>query len=155
MNTWKRLASLRDRAFSQNIFSVVKSQTARQQTSLGRSQSTGAANPDSDTTLTGENTRLRAIDLARKVQREKAKTQAVQRPSPGSGSLGRVAELKRFSEQLQNVHPNVLAKHLHRSVLYRDKDVIIINKPYGVPVQGKQQGMSDTRAYLHSYLQFT
>lgn len=138
MNTCKRLASLSDRGFSQNIFfSMVKSQTVRQKTSLDRSQSTGAVSPDSYTTLTGEKTRLRAIDLARKVQQEKAKTQATQRPPPGSGSLGRVAELKRFSLQLQNVHPNVLAKHLHRSVLYRDKHVIIINKPYGVPVQGK------------------
>ncbi|KAG7244434.1 hypothetical protein INR49_029878 [Caranx melampygus] len=45
-------------------------------------------------------------------------------------------ELKRFSLQLQNVHPNVLAKHLHRSVLYQDKRVVVINKPYGVPVRG-------------------
>lgn len=48
----------------------------------------------------------------------------------------RLVELKRFSLQLQNVHPNVLAKHLHKSVLYQDKDVVIVNKPYGVPVKG-------------------
>uniref|UniRef100_G3NA23 Pseudouridylate synthase RPUSD4, mitochondrial n=1 Tax=Gasterosteus aculeatus TaxID=69293 RepID=G3NA23_GASAC len=29
----------------------------------------------------------------------------------------------------------VLAKHLHRGVLYHDKDVVVINKPLGVPVR--------------------
>uniref|UniRef100_A0A3Q3XMW3 Pseudouridylate synthase RPUSD4, mitochondrial n=1 Tax=Mola mola TaxID=94237 RepID=A0A3Q3XMW3_MOLML len=51
-----------------------------------------------------------------------------------SAQQRRVTELKRFSLQLQNVHPNVLAKHLHRGVLYQDKDVLVINKPYGVPL---------------------
>ncbi|KAK2862098.1 hypothetical protein Q5P01_001631 [Channa striata] len=82
---------------------------------------------------TGEKPRLRAIDLARKVQQEKAKPQAAE--APLSVQQSRVSELKRFSLQLQNVHPNVLAKHLHRSVLYQDKDVVVINKPYGVPVR--------------------
>ncbi|XP_037534787.1 mitochondrial RNA pseudouridine synthase rpusd4 [Nematolebias whitei] len=137
MNACKRLVSLGERTFTQNIFfSVVKSRTNGQEASLGRSQSTAAhRSQDSDTTVTGEKLGLRAIDLAQKVQQEKAKTRAAAKPPPVSGSEGRVAELKRFSLQLQNVHPNVLAKHLHKSVLYRDKDVVIINKPYGVPVR--------------------
>lgn len=79
--------------------------------------------------------RLSAIDLARKI-REKAKAQATQPPL--STQQKRVMDLKRFSTQLQNVHPNVLAKHLHRSLLYQDNDVVVINKPYGVPVRGTQ-----------------
>uniref|UniRef100_UPI0037E8C7FF pseudouridylate synthase RPUSD4, mitochondrial-like n=1 Tax=Semicossyphus pulcher TaxID=241346 RepID=UPI0037E8C7FF len=98
---------------------------------LSRSQTTAAKpDPGSDT---GEKPRLRAIDLARKVQKEKAKPAATE--PPVSGQQKRVTELKRFSLQLQNVHPNVLAKHLHRSVLYQNEDVVIINKPYGVPVR--------------------
>lgn len=102
--------------------------------SSSRSQATASDHaPDTDT---GEKPRLRAIDLARKVQEEKAKTRAAE---PQLSPLQRrTTELKRFSQQLQNVHPNVLAKHLHKSVLYQDKDIVIINKPYGVPVRGKQ-----------------
>lgn len=83
---------------------------------------------------TPEKPRLRAIDLARKVQGEKAKARTAEPQLTQSQT--RTAELKRFTQQLQNVHPNVLAKHLHRSVLYRDQDVVVVNKPYGVPVKG-------------------
>lgn len=102
---------------------------------LSRTQRTAAEHsPGSDT---AEKPRLRAIDLARKVREEKARTQTrtQETEAPVSGLQQRVAEMKRFSTQLQNVHPNVLAKHLHRTVLYQDKDVVIINKPYGVPVR--------------------
>lgn len=98
---------------------------------LSRSQTTAAKQaPGSDTT---EKPRLRAIDLARKVQQERTKPQAAERPL--SDQQKRVMELKRFSLQLQRVHPNVLAKHLHRGVLYKDKDVVVVNKPHGVPVR--------------------
>lgn len=98
-----------------------------------RSQTTAAKHaPGTDTR---EKPRLRASDLSRKVQQEREKTQAQE--SPVSVQQKRVTELRRFSQQLQNVHPNVLAKHLHRSVLYQDEDVVVINKPYGVPVRGK------------------
>ncbi|XP_034542177.1 mitochondrial RNA pseudouridine synthase rpusd4 [Notolabrus celidotus] len=96
---------------------------------LHRSQAT-AAKPGSED---GEKPRLRAIDLARKVQQEKEK--APKEDVPMSAQQKRLTDLRRFSMQLQNVHPNVLAKHLHRGVLYQDKDVVIINKPYGVPVR--------------------
>ncbi|XP_061640223.1 pseudouridylate synthase RPUSD4, mitochondrial-like [Phyllopteryx taeniolatus] len=76
---------------------------------------------------------LRAIDLARKFRQEKSNTRAAEPPL--SAYQKRVMDLKRFSLQLQNVHPNVLAKHLSRSVLYQDQQVVVINKPYGVPLR--------------------
>ncbi|XP_061544502.1 pseudouridylate synthase RPUSD4, mitochondrial-like isoform X2 [Phycodurus eques] len=76
---------------------------------------------------------LRAIDLARKFRQEKSNTRAAEPPL--SAYQKRVVDLKRFSLQLQNVHPNVLAKHLSRSVLYQDQQVVVINKPYGVPLR--------------------
>ncbi|XP_023412836.2 pseudouridylate synthase RPUSD4, mitochondrial isoform X2 [Loxodonta africana] len=48
----------------------------------------------------------------------------------------RVLELVRFTQQLQRVHPNVLAKALNRGILHQDKDLVVINKPYGLPVHG-------------------
>nr|XP_019957139.1 PREDICTED: RNA pseudouridylate synthase domain-containing protein 4-like [Paralichthys olivaceus] len=90
--------------------------------SLSRGQATAAE----------EKPRLTAADLARKVQQER-RTPPQAAEAPVSAQQKRVEELKRFSLQLQNVHPNVLAKHLHRSVLYRDKDVVVISKPHGVP----------------------
>ncbi|XP_072308399.1 pseudouridylate synthase RPUSD4, mitochondrial-like [Eucyclogobius newberryi] len=80
----------------------------------------------------GDKPRLRAVDLAQKIQKEKLKTPEDQ--TPVSALQQRVTELRRFTKQLQNVHPNVLAKHLHRGVLYQDKDLVIINKPYGIAV---------------------
>ncbi|KAM6947136.1 pseudouridylate synthase RPUSD4, mitochondrial [Lycodopsis pacificus] len=100
---------------------------------LSRSHAT-AAKPATGSD-TGQKPRLRAIDLAQKVQQEKSKPPPAAEEPPLSGQQKRVMELKRFSLQLQNVHPNVLAKHLHKSVLYQDKDVVVINKPYGVPVR--------------------
>lgn len=114
------------------LFSGVKTRRCSgSAASLRRSQTTAAkhaSGPD-----TGHKPRLRAIDLARKVQQERTKQQPAE--PPVSSQQRRVTELKRFSQQLQNVHPNVLAKHLHRGVLYQDKDVVVINKPYGVPVR--------------------
>lgn len=58
-----------------------------------------------------------------------------QSQTPLSALQQRVTELRRLTQQLQNVHPNVLAKHLHRGVLYQDKNVVVINKPYGLTVR--------------------
>uniref|UniRef100_A0A3B5L5E7 Pseudouridylate synthase RPUSD4, mitochondrial n=1 Tax=Xiphophorus couchianus TaxID=32473 RepID=A0A3B5L5E7_9TELE len=126
MRTAPPLVQMRMSFPSSLNFSPVQSQT----------QST-EAEPSPGGPDTAEKPRLRAIDLARKIRQEKAKTQSETRTQetdpPVSGSQQRVTELKRFTTQLQNVHPNVLAKHLHRTVLHRDKDVVILNKPYGVP----------------------
>lgn len=94
-----------------------------------------------------ERPRRRAIDLALKVRQEKAAPRAAE--PPPSGQQRRVWELRRFSTQLQNVHPNVLAKHLFRSLLYRDKHVVVINKPYGVPVRGDRPPAAPLHAYLY------
>ena len=77
---------------------------------------------------------LRAIDLAQKIRREKVQEEKTSAPkSPLEKS---VFELRQLSQQLQNVHPNVLAKHLHKSIIFQNQELIVINKPYGVPVQG-------------------
>lgn len=78
--------------------------------------------------------RLRAVDLAQKVKDGKQKSQAGLSQTPVSALQQRVTELRRLTQQLQNVHPNVLAKHLHKGVLYQDKNVVVINKPYGLTV---------------------
>lgn len=139
MNSCGRLARAFDRSSGLNVLlcRVKPRTTCRQcpQTTppLARAQSTAANHtPGSDE---DDKPRLRAVDLARKIRGEKSKTRET--APPMSAQQRRVMELKRFSLQLQNVHPNVLAKHLHRSVLYQDKDVVIVNKPYGVPVAGK------------------
>lgn len=56
---------------------------------------------------------------------------------PTSPVQRRVQELVRFTKQLQRVHPNVLAKALSRGIVHQDKDLVVINKPYGLPVHGK------------------
>ncbi|XP_066495837.1 pseudouridylate synthase RPUSD4, mitochondrial isoform X2 [Tiliqua scincoides] len=48
----------------------------------------------------------------------------------------RVREFAQLTQQLQRVHPNVLAKALKRGILYQNKEIVVINKPYGLPVHG-------------------
>ncbi|KAK0135856.1 Mitochondrial RNA pseudouridine synthase rpusd4 [Merluccius polli] len=89
---------------------------------------------------------LRAVDLAKKIRREKkdaeraAKVTKTTTTTTATPLEKRVSELKQFTQQLQNVHPNVLAKHLHKTMLFQNKDVVVINKPYGVPVQDQRGG---------------
>lgn len=139
MNSCGRLARVFDRSSGLDVlFCLAKPRTTCRQCPqttppLARGQSTAANHtPGSDA---DDKPRVRAVDLARKIRGEKSKTRET--APPMSAQQRRVMELKRFSVQLQNVHPNVLAKHLHRSVLYQDKDVVIVNKPYGIPVAGK------------------
>ncbi|KAM9444384.1 pseudouridylate synthase RPUSD4, mitochondrial [Clarias gariepinus] len=75
---------------------------------------------------------LRAADIAEKLRSEKEKE--ANNKVPESPVQRNVAELKRFTQQLQSVHPNVFAKALSKSILYQDQTLIAINKPYGVPV---------------------
>jgi 23S rRNA-/tRNA-specific pseudouridylate synthase len=81
---------------------------------------------------------LRAIDLAKKIRQEKREEERTTKGiKPTATPLQkRVSELKQFTQQLQNVHPNVLAKHLHKTMLFQNRDVIVLNKPYGVSVKG-------------------
>ncbi|XP_004469299.2 pseudouridylate synthase RPUSD4, mitochondrial isoform X1 [Dasypus novemcinctus] len=65
-------------------------------------------------------------------QEEKAKVESV----PTNPVQRRVRELVRFTQLLQRVHPNVLAKVLRQGILHQDNDLVVINKPYGLPVHG-------------------
>lgn len=42
---------------------------------------------------------------------------------------------------LQRVHPNVLAKALRQRAVYQDEEVVVLNKPYGLPVHGEGPGV--------------
>ncbi|XP_059184352.1 pseudouridylate synthase RPUSD4, mitochondrial [Centropristis striata] len=163
MNSCRRIACGDWRSGLTAVFSRVRPPTncrrwSEAAPSLSRTQAAaGQQAPDSDT---GEKPRLMAIDLARKLRQEKAKLQQgkkkprveveVEVEEEGarlSDQEKRVIELKRFTMQLQHVHPNVLAKHLNRGVLYQDKDVVVINKPYGVPVR-EDRGVTSISSVL-------
>ncbi|NXX34816.1 RUSD4 synthase, partial [Nicator chloris] len=45
-------------------------------------------------------------------------------------------ELAALSQQLQQVHPNVLAKILKQRTVYQNDEIVVIDKPYGLPVHG-------------------
>uniref|UniRef100_A0A672PH25 Pseudouridylate synthase RPUSD4, mitochondrial n=1 Tax=Sinocyclocheilus grahami TaxID=75366 RepID=A0A672PH25_SINGR len=76
-------------------------------------------------------TGLKAADIANRHRSEKEKR------VPVSPLQNRVNELKQFTQQLQSVHTSVLAKSLLRGILYQDKNIIAINKPYGVPLHSE------------------
>ncbi|KAG7477828.1 hypothetical protein MATL_G00073810 [Megalops atlanticus] len=78
---------------------------------------------------------LKADDLAQKIRLEKKKETEDKDTPRLSPVQKRVMELRQLSQQLQNVHPNVLAKALHKGLLFQNQDILAINKPYGVPVQ--------------------
>lgn len=48
-------------------------------------------------------------------------------------------ELSALSHQLQQVHPNVLAKILKERTVYQNEEIVVIDKPYGLPVHGEGQ----------------
>ncbi|KAM6158650.1 pseudouridylate synthase RPUSD4, mitochondrial [Rhynchocyon petersi] len=64
------------------------------------------------------------------------KRDAKEEPVPANPVQRIVRDLKRSTQALQRVHPNVLAKVLSQGLLHQDKDLVVINKPYGVPVHG-------------------
>ncbi|KAJ1065689.1 PREDICTED: RNA pseudouridylate synthase domain-containing protein 4 [Capra hircus] len=80
----------------------------------------------------------RPLDAQRLAERLRAQKQQqkTKEPAPTNPVQRRVRELVRFTEQLQRVHPNVLAKALSRGIVHQDKDLVVINKPYGLPVHG-------------------
>ncbi|KFQ90148.1 RNA pseudouridylate synthase domain-containing protein 4, partial [Phoenicopterus ruber ruber] len=55
---------------------------------------------------------------------------------PKDPAQRRVRELAMLSKQLQQVHPNVLAKVLKQATVYQNEEIVVINKPYGLPVHG-------------------
>ncbi|XP_078464133.1 pseudouridylate synthase RPUSD4, mitochondrial [Lampetra fluviatilis] len=44
--------------------------------------------------------------------------------------------LKKQTTLLQHVHPTVLAKALLKNVIHQQRELIVVNKPYGIPVHG-------------------
>ncbi|KAM9039692.1 mitochondrial RNA pseudouridine synthase RPUSD4 [Sarcophilus harrisii] len=77
-----------------------------------------------------------AQQLAEKLRAKKEELKSKEREVPKDPIQRRIQELKRYTKQLQNVHPNVLSKALKRGILYQDKNIVVINKPYGLPVHG-------------------
>ncbi|KAF6082821.1 RNA pseudouridine synthase D4 [Phyllostomus discolor] len=78
---------------------------------------------------------LDAQQLAERLRAQKQE-QKNKGPVPTNSVQRRVQELVRFTQQLQRVHPNVLAKALRRGIVHQDQDLVVINKPYGLPVHG-------------------
>ncbi|XP_015994603.2 mitochondrial RNA pseudouridine synthase RPUSD4 [Rousettus aegyptiacus] len=79
---------------------------------------------------------LDAQRLAERLRAQKQEQKTKNVPVPTNPVQRRVQELLRFTQQLQRVHPNVLAKALSRGIVHQDKDLVVINKPYGLPVHG-------------------
>ncbi|XP_024413163.2 pseudouridylate synthase RPUSD4, mitochondrial [Desmodus rotundus] len=79
---------------------------------------------------------LDAQQLAERLRAQKQEQKNKKEPVPTNPVQRRVQELVRFTKQLQRVHPNVLAKALKRGIVHQDQDLVVINKPYGVPVHG-------------------
>ncbi|XP_037697832.1 mitochondrial RNA pseudouridine synthase RPUSD4 isoform X1 [Choloepus didactylus] len=79
---------------------------------------------------------LNAQQLADRLRAQKREQKKKEEPVPTNPVQRRVRELVRFTKQLQRVHPNVLAKALRRGILHQDNDLVVINKPYGLPVHG-------------------
>ena len=100
MNSCRRIACSDWKSGLNTVFSHVKPRTnccryPGAAASFSRCQATAAKHaPGSDT---GEKPRLRAIDLARKVQQEKEKPPSAAE-APVSAQQKRVTELKRFSQ---------------------------------------------------------
>ncbi|KAL2091589.1 hypothetical protein ACEWY4_013852 [Coilia grayii] len=101
---------------------------------------------------------LKAIDIAQRERESKGEPRGLKGKTVNKGNLKetlpvsplqrRVSELKQFSQHLQNVHPNVLAKILHKSIVFKNQDVVAINKPYGVPVHDTENASSSIASVL-------
>ncbi|KAJ7305074.1 hypothetical protein JRQ81_010887 [Phrynocephalus forsythii] len=82
-------------------------------------------------------TPLTAEQLVKKIRTERQQQQEKpQDEVPEDPVKKRVRQLKQFTQQLQRVHPNVLAKALKRGMVFQNTDIVVINKPYGIPVHG-------------------
>ncbi|NWR79228.1 RUSD4 synthase, partial [Centropus unirufus] len=55
---------------------------------------------------------------------------------PTDPARRQVQKLAMLSRRLQHVHPNVLAKMLKQGTVYQNEEIVVINKPYGLPVHG-------------------
>ncbi|XP_038609438.1 mitochondrial RNA pseudouridine synthase RPUSD4 [Tachyglossus aculeatus] len=74
--------------------------------------------------------------LAMKLRKEKQEEEEEKKAVHRTPLQRRVRELVQYARQLPRIHPNVLAKVLKDGILYQDKELVVINKPYGLPVHG-------------------
>uniref|UniRef100_H9G0Y0 Pseudouridylate synthase RPUSD4, mitochondrial n=1 Tax=Macaca mulatta TaxID=9544 RepID=H9G0Y0_MACMU len=81
-------------------------------------------------------TSVNAQRLAERLRAQKREQDTNKKPVSTNPVQRRVQEIVRFTRQLQRVHPNVLAKALTRGILHQDNNLVVINKPYGLPVHG-------------------
>ncbi|XP_062450579.1 pseudouridylate synthase RPUSD4, mitochondrial isoform X1 [Rhea pennata] len=84
--------------------------------------------------LSGRAAAVRAEELAERLRAQKSERE--KREIPKDPLQRRIQGLAALSKQLQRVHPNVLAKVLRQGVVYQNDEVVVINKPYGLPVHG-------------------
>ncbi|KAM4646482.1 pseudouridylate synthase RPUSD4, mitochondrial [Amazona ochrocephala] len=77
---------------------------------------------------------VRAEHLAERLRERKREEK--QREVPRDPAQRRVRQLAMLSTGLQHVHPNVLAKMLKQATVYQNEEIVVINKPYGLPVHG-------------------
>ncbi|XP_038636749.1 mitochondrial RNA pseudouridine synthase RPUSD4-like [Scyliorhinus canicula] len=98
-----------------------------------------------------------AADVPRAAERRPAWVHggAPKEAAAGSPVSRRVQELRRLSQGLQRVHPNVLAKVLKNGLLFHNEDWVVVDKPYGVPMEaapGRGIGMQDVLPILPKML---
>ncbi|XP_074891070.1 pseudouridylate synthase RPUSD4, mitochondrial [Buteo buteo] len=81
---------------------------------------------------------VRAEELAERLRarRREEEEEKKKREIPTDPAQRWVRELAMLSKQLQQVHPNVLAKVLKQGTVYQNEEIVVINKPYGLPVHG-------------------
>lgn len=56
---------------------------------------------------------------------------------PQDAAQRQVRRLAALGRRLQQLHPNVLAKILKEGTLFQNEEIVVINKPYGLPVHGE------------------
>ncbi|XP_065594660.1 pseudouridylate synthase RPUSD4, mitochondrial [Cyrtonyx montezumae] len=74
---------------------------------------------------------VRAEDLAERLRAERSEEKEKR-----EGAAGPARRRSRELAALQRAHPNVVAKALRQRAVYQDDEVVVINKPYGLPVHG-------------------
>ncbi|XP_053943112.1 pseudouridylate synthase RPUSD4, mitochondrial isoform X1 [Cuculus canorus] len=79
-----------------------------------------------------------AEQLAERLRAERSRERSRERSGeiPKDPTQRQVWELAALSKRLQQVHPNVLAKVLKQGTVYQNEEIVVINKPYGLPVHG-------------------
>ncbi|XP_055487356.1 pseudouridylate synthase RPUSD4, mitochondrial-like [Leucoraja erinacea] len=88
-----------------------------------------------------------AAELAARLRREMEPQEGKSEPP----SVGQ--QLRRLTRPLQRVHPNVLAKVLRERMLFQSPDLVVVDKPYGIPMEECPSGGPSIRAALPALAQ--